>query len=96
MKPSGQRFLFDAPGAYRIRIQGHLDPHWSDTFCGMKICARQGRGKPAMTTLSGRLIDQVSLMGVLAALYDMGYTLLEVKRLPDPTGAEAANRCMLD
>ena len=96
MKPSGQRFLFDAPGAYRIRIQGHLAAHWSDTFGGMTICARQGRGKPPITTLSGLLADQVSLMGVLTALYEMGYALLEVKRLPDPIGAEAATGRMID
>jgi hypothetical protein len=90
MKPGSQRYLFDSPGIYRVRIQGQLAPHWSDTLGGMTICARHGRGKPPITTLSGQLVDQVSLMGVLTALYEMGYTLLEVKRLPDPIGASAA------
>lgn len=90
MKPGGQRFLFDAPGTYRIRVQGHLDAHWTDMLGGMAISLRGARGKPAMTTLTGTLIDQACLMGVLTALYDMGYTLLDVKRLPDPVAPKVA------
>lgn len=89
MKPSSRRFLFDAPGTYRIRIQGRLAPSWSDALGGMAICTRQRRGKPPVSTLTGQLIDQASLMGVLSALYEMGYTLLDVKRLPDPVEAQA-------
>jgi hypothetical protein len=83
LKPGSQRFLFDAPGAYRIRVQGHLAAHWTDALGGMAISAREGRGKPPVSTLTGTLIDQACLMGVLTALYEMGYTLLDVKRLPE-------------
>ncbi len=51
---------------------------------GMVISSRGAQGKTAVTTLKGTLIDQACLMGVLTALYEMGYTLLDVKRLPDP------------
>ncbi len=88
MKPSSQRFLFDAPGTYRIRVQGHLAAHWTDALGGMTISAREGKGKPSTSTLTGTLIDQACLMGVLTALYEMGYTLLYVRRLPEPLAAQ--------
>ena len=91
LNPVSQRFLFDAPGTYRIRVRGHVASHWTDALGGMTICSRQGKGKPPITTLSGELIDQASLMGVLTALYEMGYTLLDVKRLPNPMSGEAAD-----
>ncbi len=89
--PGSQRLLFDAPGTYRIRVQGLLDGHWSDMLGGMAIVSRAPKGKLPVTSLSGMLIDQASLIGVLTSLYEMGYPLLDVKRLPDPlTGAERA------
>jgi hypothetical protein len=89
LKSTGQRFLFDAPGTYRIRVQGHLAAHWTDALGGMAISCREGRGKPPSSTLTGTLIDQACLMGVLTALYEMGYTLLDVKRLPEPLASKA-------
>jgi hypothetical protein len=90
LKPGSQRFLFDAPGTYRIRVQGHLATHWTDALGGMAIAAREGRGKPPTSTLTGTLIDQACLMGVLTALYEMGYTLLDVKRLPELAASQPA------
>jgi hypothetical protein len=63
--------------------------HWTDALGGLTICSRQSKGKPPVTTLTGELIDQASLMGVLTALYEMGYTLLDVKRLPNPVADDA-------
>jgi hypothetical protein len=90
LKSTSQRFLFDAPGTYRIRVHGHLAAHWTDALGGMTISAREGRGKPSTSTLTGTLIDQACLMGVLTALYEMGYTLLYVRRLPEPAPATPA------
>lgn len=91
MKPVSQRFFFDAPGIYRIRVRGQVASHWTDALGGMTIYSRQGKGKTPVTTLSGELIDQASLMGVLTALYEMGYTLLDVKRLPTPAVEEVSD-----
>ncbi len=92
--PNSQHYLFDMPGKYRIRVRGYLDPCWSDTFRGMAIHTRGAKGQDPTTTLTGELVDQPSLMGVLTALYEMGYTLLDVKRLaggpnsgPEPDAA---------
>jgi hypothetical protein len=72
---------FDAPASYRIRIEGCLNPRWSDSLCGMAISTERQSGEPAVTTLAGELTDMAALMGVLNTVYDLGYTLLEVERL---------------
>ena len=62
---------------YRIRIGGHLDVAWSDWFDGLGISQEDD----GTTTLSGALVDQAALYGVLSRLRDLGATLLAVERL---------------
>ncbi len=71
---------FDAPGTYRIRIAGYLDSSYSDRLGGMTISTK-GKGVSPVTTLSGELVDEAALAGVLSALYDLGYSLRSVKKL---------------
>lgn len=63
---------------YRIRIRGHLDPiGWSAWFDDLAIAQEED----GTTTLSGQLVDQAELFGVLARLRDLGATLLGVEYL---------------
>ena len=64
---------------YRIRIRDHLDPLWSDWFDGLAI-DQQADGT---TTLTGPVVDQAELFGLLARLRDLGATLLAVEPLAD-------------
>jgi len=69
------------PAVYRIRIQGILDKDWSDYYSGMAI---EHEGDPklyAMSILMGRVADQSALIGVLNALFDIGYPILSVEYL---------------
>jgi len=59
---------------YQITIQGHLDPHWSDWFNGLRI-THEANGT---STLAGRLADQVALHAVLIKVRDLGLPLLAV------------------
>lgn len=69
------------PATYRITIQGCLDESWSDHFGGMAIRAeREADGSP-LTVLTGRLVDQAALFGVLNGLYGLGFPLLSVECL---------------
>ena len=63
------------PATYAIRVEGHLDDHWSDRLGGLAVT----RDADGATTLSGRLADQAQLYGVLAGLRDIGATLLSVE-----------------
>jgi hypothetical protein len=68
----------DEPRCYEIRVEGHLTDRWSDWFEGLAL--RQGpRGE---TTLSGELVDQAALFGVLARIHALNLTLVAVNRLP--------------
>ena len=72
---------FDMPASYRIRIEGPLDKRWSAYLSGMAISSVRRPGESTVTTLTGELVDQAALMGVLNTVYDLGFTLLKVERL---------------
>jgi len=71
----------DQPAIYCIRVVGYIDENWSPRLGGLEINTSVKDGKRAVTTLSGPLIDQASLFGVLKALYDMRLPLLSVECL---------------
>jgi hypothetical protein len=92
MTPSNVRLLFDLPGRYRIRVGGRLSADWAGRLSEMSITVRQSASQQPVTTLTGELADQAALMGVLSALYDMGFPLLKVERLGSPPAAEQAQQ----
>ena len=69
------------PAVYRIRIQGILDKNLSDYYRGMTIEHEGDSKHSAMTSLMGKLADQSALIGVLNALFDIGYPILSVEYL---------------
>jgi hypothetical protein len=71
----------DQPATYCIRVAGYLDKNWSDRLGGLKINSSNQEGKSAVSTISGSIIDQAALFGVLNALYDMRLPLLSVECL---------------
>ena len=71
----------DKPAIYCIRVAGYLDKNWSNRLGGLEINVNKQQGMPAVTTLSGSIIDQASLFGVLKALYDMRLPLISVECL---------------
>ena len=74
-------YVFDTPANYRVRVLGPMDKRRSEYLCGMRISSARRQGGPIVTTLTGELVDQAALVGVLNSLYDMGYPLLKVERL---------------
>lgn len=59
---------------YRIKVRGTLDPKWSDWFDGFEINALAGK-----TVLTGQVVDQAALHGILDKLHDLRLTLLSVE-----------------
>jgi hypothetical protein len=62
------------PSYYHFRVQGHLDPLWSDWFDGLTII----HDADGNTTLQGPVVDQAALYGLISRARDMGLTLLAV------------------
>jgi hypothetical protein len=71
------------PEYYELKIKGHLDPHWSDWFAGLKLTHLGGDE----TLVSGSLPDQAALHGLLERIRDLNLTLISVTR-SDPSGQE--------
>jgi hypothetical protein len=61
---------------YQIRVKGYLDPERSSWFDGLVITHTTG----GETLLTGLIVDQAALHGVLIKIRDLGLSLLEVKR----------------
>jgi hypothetical protein len=61
---------------YEIRLQGRLDPRWSARFDGMTLTTDDG-----CTVLTGPVVDQAALHGVLHQLRDIGLLLVSVARV---------------
>lgn len=62
------------PTGYRIRVDGHLDAHWSPWFAGLTLTPESD----GTTSLTGVVADQAELHGLLAKIRDLGVSLLSV------------------
>jgi hypothetical protein len=60
-----------------IRVKGRIDERWSDWFEGLTITHTD----QDETILSGTIVDQAALYGLLARLRDLGLPLLLVKQV---------------
>jgi hypothetical protein len=62
------------PMICHIRIEGHLGLHWSDWFLGLAITLEEN----GQTLLSGPVVDQAALHGLIRKVRDLGIPLLWV------------------
>ena len=62
------------PEYYEIKIKGHLDRYWSDSFAGLKLTYLAGDE----TLLSGSLPDQAALHSLLERIRDLNLALISV------------------
>ena len=65
------------PGRYEIRLKGHLDDRWADWFGGLTLTLEDNGD----TLLTGPVIDQAALHGLLRKVRDLGIPLFSVIRL---------------
>ena len=70
---------------YQIVVKGHLDSEWSDWFDGLTITMVDN----GETILSGPIVDQTALHGVLIKIRDLGLPLLSLTRIELEKGNES-------
>ncbi len=59
---------------YHIKIKGHLDTRWQDWFDGLTIT----KTDDGDTVLSGIIVDQAALHGILKKIRNLSLTLISV------------------
>lgn len=62
------------PAIYKIRIQGQLDSQWADWFNEMTLTHEEDGN----TLLTGQVVDQAALHGLLKKIRDLGLTLISI------------------
>ncbi len=71
----------EPPIIYQIRIKGHLGRQWADRFDGLSITLENNGD----TLLTGSVVDQAALHGILRRIRDLGIPLLSVNSVePGP------------
>jgi hypothetical protein len=64
----------DQPMVYQIRLKGHLGRQWTDWFEGLTLTLEDN----GETLLTGPVVDQAALYGLLRKVRDLGLPLVEV------------------
>jgi hypothetical protein len=65
---------------YRIIVEGELGPRYAAAFEGMELCADHGE-----TEITGPVVDQSHLYGLLGRIANLGLTLRSVTPLNTDT-----------
>jgi hypothetical protein len=67
------------PMIYQIRIKGNLGSQWTDWFEGLTITQEEN----GETLLTGPVVDDAALHGLLKKVRDLGMPLLSVNRVDE-------------
>ncbi len=67
----------DTVPVYEIRLHGHMDERRARQFAGLTMTLLPA----GETLLTGPIVDQAALHGILARIRDMGMPLIEVKQV---------------
>jgi hypothetical protein len=79
MDGSRARLGMASPATYHICVQGAIQRSWSELFTGMRVTFRHLSTPDAVTFLTGDVLDQADLMGLLNRLYGLGLPLVSVQ-----------------
>ena len=79
----------DESTEYEIRVRGHLDARWSAWFDGLRLTTEND----GTTVISGPVVDQAALHGLLQKLRDVGMPLISITQVRlDCTSSESTSR----
>ncbi len=80
---------YHEPARYELRLKGHLDARWAVRFDGLNFTHE----RDGTTLLSGPVVDQAALHGVLKTVRDLGLPLLSVLHVgPEPANGQDVQR----
>jgi hypothetical protein len=76
-KSNGKRSHTGQPIVYQIGIEGHLESQWTDWCSGLTITLEEN----GHTLITGPIVDQAALFGLLKKVRDLGMSLVSVNRV---------------
>jgi len=74
-------------GMYQIKIQGRLDDGWLDYFNGLTMTFEDD-----LTILTGFIVDQSNLRGILSKIWDLNLHVISVARMEQIEDSEKEER----
>ncbi len=74
-----RQIQLEQPGFYKIQVQGVISEHYLAYLEDLDVTVEVLEGR-AITTLTGEILDQAELHGLLQKLYSLGLVLLTVER----------------
>ncbi|MCP4536485.1 MAG: hypothetical protein GY832_05005 [Chloroflexi bacterium] len=80
MEKRQPEFQREGPVEYQIQVLGRLTKRWSGWFDGMDISAELQNDR-TVTTMTGVIVDQAALFGLLNRIRDLSLPLLLVRRI---------------
>ena len=66
---------------YEIQVQGTISQRWLNWLDGIAIVHVEDTGSFAVTTAKVSVPDQAALLGNLQKLHNLGFSLMQVRRL---------------
>ena len=78
----------DESTEYQIRVIGHLDVRWSVWFDGLRLTTESD----GTTIISGPVVDQAALHGLLQMLRDIGMPLISITQVSPDRASEPTSR----
>lgn len=70
--------------AVQVKVQGWLDDGWADWFDGLTIKHHLDANGLGVSTLTGRVVDQAALYGLLNRIFSLGLPLLALNSQAQP------------
>lgn len=74
-------------GRYEIRLAGHLDAHWAAWFDGLAVRSEHD----GTTVISGQIVDQAALHGLLQRVRDLSLPLISVMQVETDQPGQATS-----
>jgi len=72
----------------QIRVQGWIGERWANWFDGMAMTYEGAGDDSPITVLTGPVVDQAALRGLLTKIWDLNLALISVRRIEMDPGQE--------
>ena len=73
--------VLDPIPTYQIKVEGRLGQEWLAWLDDMTLELEQAGDGPPISTLTGPIVDQAKLRGILSRIWDLNLTVLSVSRI---------------